>query len=115
MIVISLITLLTGVIGYNMRGTLEKGKAFKTEQAKEQLRDMLLLAMAEGNYTPAQLKTDTVKCLKALGLVKNPDQLVKDGWGQNFEITYIDDERDFQIKSQAYSTYKRKNKPAKQQ
>jgi type II secretory pathway pseudopilin PulG len=48
MIVIFLITLITGVIGYNMKGSLDKGKAFRTSQAKEQLHDMLLLALAEG-------------------------------------------------------------------
>ena len=41
MIVIALITIIGGVLGYNMKGSLEKGKAFKTEQAIKQIDDIL--------------------------------------------------------------------------
>jgi general secretion pathway protein G len=104
MIVIALITLITGVIGYNMRGTLNRGRAFRTEQAKEQLRDMLLLSLAEG-HTPAQIQDQTAFCLRQLGLAKNVNQLLEDGWGQKFSITYLDAEGDFLIQSAAYDHY----------
>ncbi len=48
MVVIFLITLITGAIGYNMKGTLDKGRAFRTEQAKTQLHDLLLICIEEG-------------------------------------------------------------------
>ena len=47
MIVIFLITLITGVVGYSMKGSLDKGKAFRTEQGKEQLHDLLLICLSE--------------------------------------------------------------------
>ena len=47
-IVIFLITLITGTIGYNMKGTLDRGRAFRTEQARAQLRDLLLICLEEG-------------------------------------------------------------------
>lgn len=112
MIVIALITLITGVIGYNMRGTLDRGRAFRTEQAKEQLHDLLLLALSEPGNTPAKILKSPASSIKALGLAKNVDQLLKDGWGKNFEITYLDEEADFQIESEALSKFLEKKKQA---
>ena len=51
-IVIFLITLITGAIGYNMKGTLDRGKAFRTEQARRELHDLLLVCVAEGSKNP---------------------------------------------------------------
>ena len=104
MIVIALITLITGVIGYNMRDSLNRGRAFRTEQAKEQLRDMLLLCVSDGK-SPAQVQHTPKACVKTLGLAKNVDQLFKDGWGGDFKITYVEDEGDFKIESDAYTKY----------
>ena len=58
MIAISLSVLITGVIGYNMRGSLDRGRAFRTEQGSEQLRDMLLLCLADGNTIEELLNKD---------------------------------------------------------
>lgn len=104
MIVIALITLITGVIGYNMRDTLNRGRAFRTEQAREQLRDMLLLSLSDGK-SPSQLLNTPAACIKELGLAKNVDQLLRDGWNKKFSITYLPDEADFQIESEAYTKY----------
>lgn len=86
MIAILLITLITGAIGYNMRGTLDKGKAFRTRQAQEQLRDLLLICMSEDTSADAITK-EPEKCLKKLGLAKDPKKLLVDGWGEPFKIT----------------------------
>jgi hypothetical protein len=109
MIVIALITLITGVIGYNMRDTLNRGRAFRTEQAKEQLRDMLLLSLSDGK-SPAQILHTPAACIKELGLAKNVDQLLRDGWNNKFSITYLEDEADFKIESDAYNQYLQKKK-----
>ena len=42
MIVITLIGLIASVIGYNMKGSLDRGKAFKTEESQKQIKDILL-------------------------------------------------------------------------
>jgi general secretion pathway protein G len=104
MIVICLITLITGVIGYNMKGSLDKGKAFRSEQAKDQLRDMLLLALSEGK------KMDTIlsnpkDTLKSLGLARDPDNLVKDGWNEEFLIRSNKGKNDFIISSKRLDKY----------
>lgn len=108
MIVIFLITLITGVIGYNMKGSLDKGKAFRTIQAKEQLHDLLLLALADGEPM-ATIISEPENVLRKLGLAKDPDKILKDGWGEPFEIK-TKGKSDFNIKSQNLIDYEAKQK-----
>lgn len=107
MIVIFLITLITGTIGYNMRGTLDRGRAFRTEQAKAQLRDLLLLCVEEGEK-PEEIAARPQSYLKKYNLAKNSEKLVQDGWGEKFSIKYNQANRDFHISSQTYNKYKKK-------
>jgi len=113
MIVICLITLITGVIGYNMKGSLDKGKAFRTEQARDQLRDMLLLALSEGTKMENILQSpkDT---LKNLGLARDPDNLVKDGWNEDFLIRANKNKNDFIITSKRLDKYNLDSKKSTQ-
>jgi type II secretory pathway pseudopilin PulG len=108
MIVIFLITLITGVIGYNMKGSLDKGKAFRTVQAKQQLHDMLLLALSDGEPMSRILEGPD-RVLKKLGLAKDPDKLLKDGWGEPFAISALG-KSDFRIRSQNLVDYENKQK-----
>ena len=85
MIVIVLIGLIGSVIGVNMKGSLDEGKAFKTRQAKEQIADILMLEVARGSsYDEVVLKKEEV--LASSGLVKDPKNFLKDGWGELFEV-----------------------------
>jgi len=111
MVVIFLITLITGAIGYNMKGTLDKGRAFRTEQASHQLHDLLLICLEEG-VEPDALIQQPADHLKKFDLAKNSDKLVLDGWGEKFVIHFLKNKKDFIIKSQAYDRYKKKlNQP----
>ena len=85
MIVIVLIGLIGSVIGVNMKGSLEQGKAFKSTQAIEQIKDILMLEIAQG-ATPEEVVKDPVKYLENSGLVKNPNKFINDGWGCRFVI-----------------------------
>ncbi len=107
MIVIFLITLITGAIGYNMKGTLDRGRAFRTEQAKAQLHDLLLICMEEG-VKPDELAKEPAANLKKYNLAKNSEKIVQDGWGSNFVIQYIQSKNDFKITSPAYDRYMKK-------
>ena len=104
MIVIFLITLITGAIGYNMKGSLDKGKIFRSRQAKEQLHDMLLLLLAEGKK-PEELVSDPITCIRELNLAKNPEKLMTDGWGAPFQISLTRDRKDFKITSDNSDKY----------
>jgi len=104
MIVICLITLITGVIGYNMKGSLDKGKAFRTEQAKTQLHDMLLLALSDGQTMEYILK-EPKSVLQKLGLARDPENLIKDGWNEAFSIRSNAAKNDFIIHSKRLQKY----------
>lgn len=106
-IVIFLITLITGAIGYNMKGALDKGKVFRTEQAIEQLQDLFLMCVAEGESTDTILKYPA-ETLQKYGLAKNPKKIVQDGWGSPFRIGVTRDKSTFLITSQNLDKYKKK-------
>ena len=107
MIVIFLISLIGGVIGYNMKGSLEKGKAFKTEQARNQLEDILQLESAKGEMTNREIAKKAYSVLENSGLVKNPAELIKDGWNKKFIIKA--DKDGFEIISKKYDDYYQKH------
>jgi type II secretory pathway pseudopilin PulG len=110
MIVIFLITLITGAVGYSMRGTLDKGRAFRTEQGKEQLHDLLLICLAESkDATIEQIAAKPADYLKELGLAKDPENLVIDGWKEKFVIT-PKGKSDFNITSEGYQRYLNRQK-----
>lgn len=106
-IVIFLITLITGAIGYSMKGTLDKGKVFRTEQAIEQLRDLFLMCLAEGE-NPDDIIRAPEEVIKKYGLAKNPKKIIEDGWGEKFHIAYVKRQKDFTISSENLVKYKTK-------
>ena len=85
MIVIVLIGLIGSVIGVNMKGSLDEGRAFKTQQAQEQIQDILMLEVARGTPIEEVVKMRT-ECLANSGLVKNPTKFLKDGWNEDFVV-----------------------------
>lgn len=85
MIVIVLIGLIGSVIGFNMKGSLDEGRAFKTRQGQEQVRDILMLEVARG--TPVdEVVEKRLQYIQASGLVKRPEDFLKDGWGIEYEV-----------------------------
>lgn len=86
MIVIVLIGLIGSVIGFNMKGSLDEGRAFKTRQAQEQIQDILMLEVARGALIDTVI-ADREKYLANSGLVKgDPKKFLRDGWGNEFEV-----------------------------
>lgn len=105
-IVIFIITLITGAIGYSMKGSLDKGRAFRTEQGIEQLHDLLLICLAEGDK-PDEVAAKPEPFIRRHGLAKNPSKLVEDGWGQKYVIKPINGKTDFSIHSDSLAKYKK--------
>ena len=85
MIVIVLIGIIGSVLGFSMKGSLEKGKIFKTERAIQLIEDTLMLEVAKGaSLTEVVEHAETY--LKNSGMVKNAANILKDGWGESFKI-----------------------------
>lgn len=108
MIVIVLIGLIGSVIGVNMKGSLEEGKAFKSTQARDQIKDILMLEVAQGASID-EVVTDPEKYLENSGLVKKPSAFIKDGWGERFEIKAAGNSNgNIIVKSARLKAYERK-------
>ncbi len=105
MIVIVLIGLIGSVIGFNMKGSLDKGKAFKTEHAMQQIRDILSLELAKGATNKDEIAQNPEAALKRSGLVNNPDSLIKDGWGNKMSIELVSGE--IRVHSAALNAYQK--------
>jgi general secretion pathway protein G len=104
MIVIALIGLIGSVVAYNLKGSLEEGKAFKTEQAMSQIVDVLWLEVAKGESFDTVAK-DWDKYIGRSPLVKNPDKLIQDGWNKKFDVKGENGE--FIVSSTKYNEYKK--------
>lgn len=109
MIVIFLIGLIGSVIGVNMKGSMEKGKAFKTEQSMQQITDVLTLLLEEREITPQDIQTNLLACLQKSNLVKSPKDLINDGWKTPFIVT-VDSKQQVHVKSERYKQYRAKHK-----
>lgn len=85
MIVVFLIGIIGGVIGYNMKGSINEGRAFKSERGSKQIYDLLTLKMSDGTKIDAILANPKL-ALEQNGFVNNVKKLMQDGWGKEFEL-----------------------------
>ncbi len=104
MVVLFLITLVISVLTYSMRGSMDKGRAFKTEQRKRQISQMLMMSDADlgsGDVTP-----QVADALRRTGLVSKPADFLLDGWGNPMSVEYTDGR--YKVTSAKYAEYMRK-------
>jgi general secretion pathway protein G len=85
MIVIVLIGLIGSVIGANMKGSLDEGRAFKTKYAMDQIKDVLMLEVAKGESIETVV-AQKEQFLENSGMVKDVKKMLKDGWGEEFQV-----------------------------
>lgn len=107
MIVMFLIAMIIGVVAYNYQSTLEEGKAFKTKTAKEKLATVLTIAISNNPNIVENLETNWREEVRKSPLVQNSNDLIKDGWGQEFTVNYENGR--VIIRSSRYEEYLRKN------
>jgi type II secretory pathway pseudopilin PulG len=107
MIVIFLIGLIGSVIGYNMKGSMDEGKAFKTQQAISQMENIFELQIAKG-ADPEYVSLNVEHHLIDSGIVKSPKKLMKDGWGKKFDFIYDEATGVIKIVSEKYNEFMEK-------
>lgn len=107
MIVILLIGIIGGTLAFNMRGSLDEGKVFKTEQNITRLHDILMLEYARGNGSLDEVKSNAPKIVKSSPLAKG-DSILKDGWNQPLSIQVDKSSEELIIKSSKLDAYKAK-------
>ncbi len=111
MIVMFLIALITGVVAYNYRGSLDEGKVFKTKQGMEKLEMILNLRVAENPELIDNLTSTWPEIIKHDPLVKDPNAIIKDGWGQQYEVSV--ENNIIKVRSPKYNEYKNSSRTRK--
>ena len=86
MVVICIIGIIASVLGVNMKGSMDKGKEFKTKQGTRQVYDALMLSHYEG-VALHQIVKDPKKHLEQTGMFRNAKDSLNDGWGEPLEVT----------------------------
>jgi len=78
-----------GALAFNLKGAVQKGKRFKTEETKKKIDAILNLALLEGYSSEDLTEKDAwLECVKKSPLIKtSPNQKeIYDGWGKPFEV-----------------------------
>ena len=114
MIVIFIIGIISSVIGYNMKGSLEKAKAFKTVEAIKKIKEIFELELAQGYVSYDEIVGSPEEVLEGSGLVTSGKEMFKDGWGKRFDIK-VSSTGVIHLKSQAYDLYQKKHKKIESQ
>lgn len=107
MIVILLIGVIGGTLAFNMRGSMDQGRAFKSEQNKMRIHDLLLLESAQSGNDLSQVAKKWEDVVARSPMVKNAAELCKDGWNRKFEVNVVDDE--IRITSTKLEAFKKKH------
>ncbi len=107
MIVMFLIALITGVIAYNYRGTLEEGKAFKTKAAIEKIETILSLEIANSPEKKENISTEWKSTIEKSPLVHDPKALTKDGWGEEYQVSVDPGSDNIVVTSKKFDEYKK--------
>lgn len=95
LIVILLIGIIGGALAFNMKGSLDKGKTFKTEEGMRTIKDILQLEIAQGR-SMGDVVDKWEACVKNSPLAGRPEELMKDGWGYTYKVSIKDDDIDVQ-------------------
>lgn len=105
MIVMFLIMLIMGVVAYNYRGALDEGKAFKTKAGIDSIENILEMSIAQNPDYIDHISSDWIKIVETSPTVKNPASLVKDGWGEYYQV-HVEDGR-VVVTSRRFEDYKK--------
>lgn len=121
MIVIFIIGIIGSVIGYNMRGSMDQGKAFKTKEGITKLYNIVHLEMDSNEIKALEgANTEEIAArigdvLRDSGLINKPQQYLVDGWKNDlqFEVVAIKGGYEIRAKSEKYEKfYEKKSKSA---
>lgn len=109
MIVMFLIALITGVIAYNYRGSLDEGKAFKTKAGIEKVKTILELEIAKNPELSRSISSEWPQIITNSPLVHDPKALLSDGWGMPYQVRVDDQTGAVVVTSARFEEYKAKN------
>lgn len=112
MIVMFLIALIAGALAINYGGSLDEGKAFKTKSGMDKLEAVLNLEISKYPQAASQIESNWREVAKSSPLVKDPNALIKDGWGEDYNVTISPEHGGIYIYSKKYDEYQRTHNSA---
>ncbi|ANG66009.1 type II secretion system protein [Chlamydia gallinacea] len=86
MVVITLIGIIGGALAFNMRGSIQKGKAFQSEQNCAKIYDILMMEYATGNLSLREIVDRKEVILEGAAWCKEGKKLLKDAWGEDIIV-----------------------------
>jgi type II secretory pathway pseudopilin PulG len=89
MVVIMLITMITGTIAYNYGKSIDKGKEFKTKEIKARVKTIVELAIADGTLDPndPDFTNKWKQSVRDSPLVQNGNQFLQDAWNKPLQVS----------------------------
>jgi general secretion pathway protein G len=110
MIVMFLIALITGVIAYNYRGSLEEGKAFKTKAGIDKIETILNLELAKNPGLRQDISNNWREIIATNPLVHDPHALETDGWGEPYQVSIDPETGGVLVVSRPFEEYKKSHR-----
>ena len=90
MVVIALIGIIGSVVGVNMKKSMDKAKVFKSKAQAQKIEDALNMYYAENSLGSNEIIADVEGILIESGLFKDEKEILKDPYGQKYEISFQD-------------------------
>lgn len=109
MIVMFLIALIAGALAYNYQGSLDEGKAFKTKTDIEKLETILNLEISKHPQATDDVINNWQEVIRRAPLVKNPNSLIMDGWGDLYDVRLDPERGGVRVTSKKYDEYRMHN------
>ena len=103
MIVMFIIAILTGVLAYNYRGSLEETKVFQTKTGMEKLETILNLEVAKNPELLEDIESNWQEVVRQSPLVKDAKILIHDGWGGEYDVK--EEDGTIRVSSENYTRY----------
>ncbi|EPP34493.1 prepilin-type N-terminal cleavage/methylation domain protein [Chlamydia ibidis] len=93
MVVITLIGIVGSALAFNMRGSIQKGKIFQTEQNCAKVYDILMMEYASSGASLKEVIARKEAILAESSWCREGSKLLKDAWGNDL-IVQLNDKGD---------------------
>jgi prepilin-type N-terminal cleavage/methylation domain-containing protein len=108
-VVMLLIATITGALAYNYNASLNEGKVFKTKEGMSRIKTILSMVQSEhSELSGDEVASNWDKLVVQSPLAGKASDLLKDGWGKPYKVSYRSDSDEFEIESEGLNAYKLK-------
>ncbi|WP_213358257.1 type II secretion system protein [Chlamydiifrater phoenicopteri] len=104
MVVVSLIGIIGGALAFNMKGSINKGKLFQTEQNCAKVYDILMMEYALSSDSLEDIVRNKQQIVKESAIGKDSSKLLKDAWGEELVVRVCNDGEDLEVYSKKART-----------